>query len=265
MKSTETVLIAPESPGGETVQARVAKVFDGDGFLANIDVPDWKGRPGTTKQVEVSVRLGFIDAPEMDQPGGQEAKDFLTNLIDGRTLQLIVLTKMDTGSSYDRYGRAVCVPYLTHSYATADFQAGPACRHRVIPFGSNLTLTRNVELEMVLNGWAWVVERYGPDERYLEALKDAQADRRGIWASDTVEAPWAFKERTRKARRLKRQMDFLADLESPEPCPEDGCTGHQVKRHGRFGDFTGCSEYPTCSFSRSVAGRSAELRTGVVP
>ena len=68
------MLIAPEDPGSETIRVPVLKVFDGDGFLTRIDNP----RRGAS--LEVTIRLGFIDAPEMEQPGGIEARDFLQSL-----------------------------------------------------------------------------------------------------------------------------------------------------------------------------------------
>src|SRR5262245_36735436 len=52
----------------------VLKVVDGDGFLTKVD------------EVERSVRFGFIDAPELDQRGGCEAREFLTALIGGRKI-----------------------------------------------------------------------------------------------------------------------------------------------------------------------------------
>ena len=51
---------------------------------------------------------------------------------------------------------------------------------------------------MLLNGWAWVLERYGPDEIYFEALEIAQRNKRGIWAYDDNVHPWTFKGQTRK-------------------------------------------------------------------
>ena len=91
------MLIAPEDPGSETIRVPVLKVFDGDGFLTRIDNP----RRGAS--LEVTIRLGFIDAPEMEQPGGIEARDFLQSLIGGRHVDLAILMKMDTGGIVDRH------------------------------------------------------------------------------------------------------------------------------------------------------------------
>lgn len=99
------MLIAYEEPGTETIRAPVLKVFDGDGFKTML----WNTQ--LKKACEVVVRLGFTDAPELEQPGGKESKAFLTSLIADRWVELVVLLKMDTGRSFDRHGRIVCVPY----------------------------------------------------------------------------------------------------------------------------------------------------------
>jgi endonuclease YncB( thermonuclease family) len=203
-------------------------VFDGDGFLTRIPIP------GRKLEVETAVRFGFIDAPELRQPGGYEAKEFLTELIDGQWLDLVILLKMDTGRIIDGHGRIVAVPYLR--------QPNLVCR--------------NIELEMVLNGWAWVLERYEPEPHYLEALRDAQRHRRGIWAQSGNIHPWEFKKQTyrtrgQQGRSSPRQSELLLDQQARHPCPNDGCRGHLVERSGRFGSFYGCSEFPKCRYSSS--------------
>ena len=161
-----------EEPDGETLRVQVLKVFDGDGFLSQCH------HPPSGRALEISVRCGFIDAPELGQPGGHEARDFLTDLIAHRWLDLALLLKMDTGRMVDRFRRVVAVPYLKqHS----------GCR--------------NIELEMLLNGWAWLLDRYCPPEHYYGALEDAQRHRRGIWARDDNVEPWEFKKERYRSRR----------------------------------------------------------------
>lgn len=225
-------LIALEDPGAETIKVPVLKVFDGDGFLTKLN------QPRRNAEIELTVRFGFIDAPEMNQPGGIEAKNFLERLIGNRWVDLVVLTKMDTGEIVDRHGRIVCIPYLTQD-SSSPWQPP----------------TRNIELEMILNGWAWVLERYEPDERYLVALEDARRHKRGIWARDDNVHPWEFKKQKYRKARLGLTSSPQPDLfsaPSKARCPTDGCGGHLVERTGRFGAFFGCSNYPNCRFSRSA-------------
>lgn len=236
------VIIVPEHPGADTIKVPVVKVFDGDGFLTRFKAHEVTGNPWDQAEIELTARFGFIDAPEMEQPGGREAKDFLTSLIGEQWLELVILTKMDTGRSVDRHGRVVCIPFLTQDYAAGEFRTSSACPHVTTTFGAPLQITRNIELEMVINGWAWVLERYGPDPRYIAALEEARREKRGIWARDDNVHPWEFKKQ--KYRKT-----------APKPsCPTQGCSGHIVRKSGRFGEFLGCSAYPRCRYSCSVAG-----------
>ena len=92
------MIIVPDDPGpagpDEVLKAAVRKVFDGDGFLANV----W--HPYRESWVErVPFRFAFIDAPEMEQPFGPEAKDFLVDLIANKELRLDPVGKESTERS----------------------------------------------------------------------------------------------------------------------------------------------------------------------
>lgn len=207
---------AYEEPGCETLRVPVVEVSDGDGFVT------------TFANRRLAVRFGFVDAPEIGQFGGQEAKEFLLSLIYDRWVELVILTKSDTGGITDRHGRIVCVPYLCDQ--------------------NKFGLMRNIEVEMVLNGWAWVMERYGPAEHYFEALADAQRNKRGIWARDDNIDPWEFKRqryRNRPARTRIGHLKLFGDQVDREPCPQN-CGGTLIEKSGRFGRFVGCSNYPKC-------------------
>ena len=165
---------SPEEASPFAIEVPVLKVFDGDGFLTKIALCQLTGNPKHHTEKEAIIRCAFIDAPELEQRGGCEARQFLTALIGGRKVWLDIRMKMDTGKSVDRYGRIVAVPYLGD---------------------------RNIEIEMVLNGWAWVIEKYGPDEIYFEALEVAQRNKRGIWAYEDNVPPWTFKRQKHIDRR----------------------------------------------------------------
>jgi micrococcal nuclease len=93
------------------IEVPVLKVFDGDGFRTKIALRQLTGNPNDPLEVD-AIRFGFIDAPELEQRGGREARDFLTALIGGRNVWIDILLKMDTGKSVDRYGRVVAVAYI---------------------------------------------------------------------------------------------------------------------------------------------------------
>lgn len=242
------MLIVPEDPGCETIRVPVLKVYDGDGFLTRIE------NPQRGASVEATIRLGFIDAPEMEQPGGEQARDFLQSLIGGRWVDLVILMKMDTGGIVDRHNRIVAVPYLKADTHSPVGRPGSVVKSLIQRFSS--PSFRNIELEMVLNGWAWVLDRYEPGQRYFEALEDAQQNRRGVWAFDDNLHPWEFKKQKYRARRdaakPSRQVDLFAGQGDRIACPASGCGGQLIAKSGRYGEFLGCSNFPRCRHSQGL-------------
>jgi endonuclease YncB( thermonuclease family) len=215
------------------IEVPVLEVFDGDAFRTKIVLSQLTDNPKDNTAIEAIIRFGFIDAPELQQRGGYEAREFLIDLIGFRKVWIDILTKMNTGKSVDHYGRVVALAYLHDPDPTSMF--------------GNLYLTRNIEIQMLLNGWAWVLERYGPDQIYFEALEVAQRNKRGIWARDDNVHPWIFKSQQHQDRRSRWKASNTA-----EKCPAEGCRGSLVKRNGKFGMFYGCSNYPNCTYSRSI-------------
>src|SRR3546814_18795205 len=96
----------------------------------------------------------------------------------------------------------------------------------------------NIELEMIINGWAWVTEQYAFDreEEYFEAQEDAQRNRRGLWAMDDPDPPWEIK---RRRKRLSKADDRPAHLYSAANalCPVAGCSGYRVEEKSARGNF----------------------------
>src|SRR6476619_6694317 len=97
---------SPEEASPFAIEVPVLEVFDGDGFRTRI------AHPKHHTEKEAIIRCAFIDAPELEQRGGCEARQFLTALIGGRKVWLDIRMKMDTGKVVDQYGRIVAVPYL---------------------------------------------------------------------------------------------------------------------------------------------------------
>ena len=103
------MIIAPDDPGEasplENLNSNVTRVFDGDGFMADVWNPmrnTWLGG--------IPIRFAFIDAPEMGQPGGEDARDFLAALIVGKTLRLDPIGKESSGYlPVDSYKRLLCM------------------------------------------------------------------------------------------------------------------------------------------------------------
>lgn len=114
------------------------------------------------------VRLHGIDCPESHQPFGTRAKQFTGDLAFGKVVTVHV-------RDVDRYGRLVG--------------------------GVTLPDGRNLNQEIVRNGYAWWYRQYARGDRELERLEEeARAAKRGLWGGSTPVPPWEF----RKPRKVQR-------------------------------------------------------------
>lgn len=132
--------------------ARVTRVHDGDTLTA----------------AGVRVRLYGIDAPELDQPGGQASRDHLASLVLGREVEVEPRDR-------DDYGRTVAVVLL--------------------PDG------RDVNALMVKAGQAWVYRKYC---RHCYAMRTDEAWARlrglGLWSDPGPVPPWRWRAQHRRTR-----------------------------------------------------------------
>jgi len=204
-------IVVPDDPGNDSLEpmleAKVLKVFDGDGFLADV----WHPLPGKWVR-RVPFRLAFIDAPEMGQPLGAEAMQFLHESIAGKTLRVDPIGKESTGYiPIDQYKRMLCMAYLTEDMPIGEtaYYLNGKCGVGFVKAAR--PVTRNIELEMIINGWAWVMEQYAFDreEEYFAAQTDAQRGKRGLWAMNDPEPPWKFKQKQKRLRGKARGQPNL--------------------------------------------------------
>ena len=133
----------------ETLSGRVISVTDGDTVVF------------LTGGNELRVRLTEIDAPENDQPFGDEATAMLADMV---SQDLVTLESEGT----DRYGRTL-----------GRFYVGDL----------------DVNREMVRQGGAWVYRDYMTDATFL----DDEAAARAEGAGDAPVEPWAWRRGDRDA------------------------------------------------------------------
>ncbi len=107
------------------------------------------------------VRLAQIDAPEKTQPFGSKAKEYLSHLIYRKEVILDWQQK-------DNYGRLLAI---VHSDK------------------------KNINYEMVINGYAWAYERYVTDAIYKVGQHHAQARKVGLWEHPQPIAPWHWRRK----------------------------------------------------------------------
>ncbi len=100
----------------------------------------------TPGNVQLKIRLVEIDAPEIQQPFGQQSKQALSALVFGKDVEIRATGK-------DRYGRPLA---------------------RVFENGTD------VNLAMVKAGMAWRFDKYSKDRAFQTAQEEAQRARRGL-------------------------------------------------------------------------------------
>lgn len=135
--------------------ANVLSIHDGDTLTV---------APVGDESTPISIRLYGIDAPELSQPGGKEASEFLRKLLPSRTsVEVITMTS-------DRYGRVVAL--IAHN-------------------------GKVINGMMISSGNAWVFSRYCAARfcREWRRMEDeAKASGLGIWKEGSPLPPWKFRK-----------------------------------------------------------------------
>ncbi|CAH9057924.1 unnamed protein product [Cuscuta epithymum] len=110
------------------------------------------------------IRLRGIDAPESKMPFGQESKDELVKMVQGKSLKVMVFDQ-------DRYGRSVGDVYCNGLF---------------------------VQEVMLKKGLAWHYTAYDQRPELAKWEKEARAKRIGLWASKNPEMPWEWRKEKRE-------------------------------------------------------------------
>jgi len=129
----------------------------------------------TDDRERVRVRLYGIDCPEKAQPGGPMATAAITRLANYREADVEVF---DT----DKYGRAVGVISLEDG--------------------------RNVNRELVRDGFAWVYPKYCRED-FCDEWQDledrAKTAREGIFANPHAAEPWKYRKTRSDGKKQGRE------------------------------------------------------------
>ena len=149
---------------------------------------------------EFKIRLLAIDTPEDKQPFGDKAKQALSKKVFGQFVQV-------HWEKQDQYKRTL----------------------------GNITIgQRWINLEMVVEGWAWHYKQYDKDKRFADAEVKAKAARKGLWAGPNPVAPWEW-------RRLKKGGKPVAKPKSPaKPSPAIPAGVVYVTKSGKKYHTAGC-------------------------
>jgi endonuclease YncB( thermonuclease family) len=133
-----------------------------------------KNTPGQGKVVGVSdgdtitiihrgkgekIRLYGIDCPEKSQAFGKRAKQFTSNMVFGKTVEVRPVT-------IDRYGRTIAWIYVN---------------------GTSLNE------ELLRAGLAWHYKRYSRERHLAELEIEARQNKAGLWSDPHTIPPWDFR------------------------------------------------------------------------
>ena len=144
------------------------------------------------------VRIAFCDAPERRQAFGTRAKQAMSELAFGKEIEL-------RQHAIDRYGRTVAQVFVDG---------------------------KDVGLEMLREGLAWVYDRYITEastevqETYRKAQEEAKAEHRGLWSDPNSIPPWIFRNLAKASEQQTIASDWIkahrksADPNSPSSRPE---------------------------------------------
>ena len=142
------------------VMAKVIAVIDGDTLLLK-PLDSYPAQPRAYK-----LRLADIDAPEKDQPYGEEAKRELAKLVLHQHIRVVTVAT-------DHYGRRIGWVNLERAFYAE----------------------MNVNVELVERGWAWALTRHRRHPQLVAAQQEAQHSRRGLWAAEQPIPPWIWRKR----------------------------------------------------------------------
>lgn len=138
-----------DSPQEDGTAFRVCRIVDGDTLTV-------KGRD----RIEIIIRLAGIDAPELDQPYGLQAKSALAEEVEGQEVNVRVFKR-------GKYGRYV-----------GDVSVAGRC----------------INLQLVQRGYAWAASGSRSNGGLLAAQETAKHANRGLWQDANPTPPWTWRE-----------------------------------------------------------------------
>jgi endonuclease YncB( thermonuclease family) len=132
--------------GEEVFQATVISVDEGDSLMV---------RPLMDLE-PVRVYISGVDAPELAQPWGAEAKSFLQQLVAGKTVTVRLKAALERLAQVEVNGA-------------------------------------QVSLSLIRNGMAWHCPRFAQENELAASEVEAREARRGLWRESQPTRPWIYR------------------------------------------------------------------------
>ncbi|MGP1484894.1 MAG: thermonuclease family protein [Campylobacter sp.] len=137
----------------------IVNIHDGDSVTAI-----------TNEKDRVKIRLYGIDAPELKQPYGREAKRHLSKLTAKKDIKIVKKGK-------DRYGRTLAVLYSGN---------------------------KDINAKMVSDGYAWAYTDFSKDYKNLQTK--AKNLKKGLWRDQNAVKPSDFRKSKRLSKKHQREI-----------------------------------------------------------
>jgi endonuclease YncB( thermonuclease family) len=166
---------AAQSKVGDSVSGKKALVKK-DAVAAKIDGRIVGVADGDTvtildaAKVQHKIRLDRIDAPEKKQAFGEKAKQHLSEMVFGKDVRVEYTSK-------DRYGRILGIVRVDG---------------------------RDINLQMIKDGFAWHYKYYDKTPAYANAEVEAREAKRGLWVDANPVAPYDFRKMGRKNGKVRK-------------------------------------------------------------
>jgi endonuclease YncB( thermonuclease family) len=150
------ILFLNQACARNTISGKVVSVTDGD----TITVLD-------SSNTQHKIRIYGVDCPESHQGYGQKAKQFTSDLVFGKTVEIKI---MDT----DRYGRTVGIVNID---------------------------SKSLNAELIINGMAWFYGQYCKASfcsQWNQYQEEARSRKIGLWSMQNPIPPWEFRHGSSK-------------------------------------------------------------------
>ncbi|KAH0461929.1 hypothetical protein IEQ34_009504 [Dendrobium chrysotoxum] len=121
------------------------------------------------------IRLRGVDAPEVGMAYGEEAKQVLVKMIQGKCLKIHVYNE-------DTYGRSVGDVYYNDIF---------------------------IQEQLLKRGCVWHYVAYDRRPEFAKWQKEARDARRGLWALPDPEKPWEWRRNNPNPRERRREATIL--------------------------------------------------------
>jgi endonuclease YncB( thermonuclease family) len=121
-------------------------------------------------KVQHKIRLDRIDAPEKKQAFGEKAKQHLSEMVFGKDVRVEYTSK-------DRYGRILGIVRVDG---------------------------RDINLQMIKDGFAWHYKHYDKTPSYAQAEVEAREAKKGLWVDANPIAPYDFRKMGRKNGKVRK-------------------------------------------------------------